>query len=166
MILAGLNYQLESILRMLDHIGQDDFRRPSLMLGGATIAAHVRHVIELLECMIAGYESGRIDYDGRKRDARIEADKLFAAARLSQLIQTAPIENKELEVNYTPDPKCAITSTYYRELVYNIDHAIHHMALMVVALREMHLNVVDDTFGKAPSTIAFERTRQVSQPIL
>ena len=46
-----------------------------------------------------------------------------------------------------------VPTTYFREVVYNTEHAIHHLALIKVALIEMKVDLVSDNFGMAYSTI-------------
>ena len=52
-----------------------------------------------------------------------------------------------------------VRTTYFREIVYNTEHAIHHLALIRVALREMKLDIVGDEFGMAYSTIKYFSTQ-------
>jgi len=55
-----------------------------------------------------------------------------------------------------------VTTTYFREIVYNTEHAIHHLALIKVALIEMNLDVVADDFGMAYSTMKFKSSLRFS----
>jgi len=49
----------------------------------------------------------------------------------------------------------AIESNFDRELVYNLEHAIHHMALIRVGINELTDVIVSEKFGVAPSTIKY-----------
>ena len=49
-----------------------------------------------------------------------------------------------------------VSTTYFREIVYNTEHTIHHLALIKVALLEMNLQLVDENFGMAYSTLKFK----------
>lgn len=153
----GLSHQLESIIVMLGRIDDNSYRRPSVMLGGGSIGQHVRHVVGLVQCMVTGYRSGLIDYDARIRDPRTEAERTFAISQLKQVIIDIPFEDKNLQLKGGVTAPGVMVTTTRRELAYNADHAIHHMALMRVALRELKLEVVDESFGKAPATLDFEQ---------
>jgi EAL domain-containing protein (putative c-di-GMP-specific phosphodiesterase class I) len=48
-----------------------------------------------------------------------------------------------------------VSTTFFREIIYNAEHAIHHLALIRVALRVMKLDIVGDDFGMAYSTIKY-----------
>ncbi len=52
----------------LNQLGQDQYSRPCKNLSGNTIGQHVRHIIEMFQCLETGYLSGEVDYEKRKRD--------------------------------------------------------------------------------------------------
>jgi hypothetical protein len=52
-----------------------------------TIGGHFRHCLEFFERFLAGLESGRIDYDRRERDPRVEVDPLHARERLAAVAE-------------------------------------------------------------------------------
>ena len=125
------------------------------MLGGASIGQHIRHIIELVQGMVQGYAKGVIHYDERKRDERIECDGHFARGQVLELMESVCLPDKELLLKQSLDG-AMIRTFYSREVLYNTEHAIHHMALIRVALREMDLDVVDEDFGLASSTIEYK----------
>lgn len=68
-------------------------------------------------------------------------------------------ENKELILEYVINCKNAtIRSNYNRELLYNLEHSIHHQALIKVALHEFGNVFVNENFGVASSTIQYKKT--------
>lgn len=130
-------------------------------LSGNTIGQHVRHIIEMFQCLEAGYQNGEIDYEKRQRDHRIETDKFFAVDLLQQITEQISKENKDLllltyynELQIAPDK---ISSNYFREIAYNLEHTIHHMALIKVGLREIGNIPVDESYGVASSTIKYRK---------
>ena len=47
-----------------------------------------------------------------------------------------------------------VESTLERELVYNIEHAVHHMAMIKIGLRQIAPEIlIDKNFGVAQSTV-------------
>jgi len=51
-----------------------------------------------------------------------------------------------------------VETNYYRELIYNLEHTIHHMALIKVGINEVSCIAVPEGFGIATSTIKFRRS--------
>ena len=50
-----------------------------------------------------------------------------------------------------------IESNYYRELMYNIEHCIHHQAIIKIALLHLGKTEIVENFGIAKSTIEYRR---------
>ena len=66
-----------------------------------------------------------------------------------------------LEVNYTNSDKEkeTIKSSVGRELAYNIEHAIHHMAIIKIAIQTVFPKVkLSDHFGVAYSTVRYQKS--------
>ena len=99
-----------------------------------------------------------MDYLNRVRDLTIERDRLFAMQEISLITSQIIQPDHSLKLVIEAGEECVanyVTTTYFREIVYNAEHAIHHLALIRVALREMQLEIVGDDFGMAYSTINY-----------
>jgi len=154
--------QLESIL---EQIHSQDFSRPSVLLSGSTIGQHLRHTLEFFLCLEKGFKEGVINYDKRGHDKRIESDKSLAISainKISHFVASHPIDKAlGLEVGYEHNSErcCLISTNYYRELTYNIEHAVHHMAIVKIGVREVAPYVIlPDNFGIAASTVRYRDT--------
>lgn len=159
MIQDSLTEQLYSIQNLVQQLTPDQYNRPSGMLNNASIGQHIRHIVELVQCLNEGYYTGMIDYDKRKRDTRIETDRQFALQVLQQQCASLPQTDKWLQQAITIGNKTQwVDTSYNREVFYNTEHAIHHMALIRVALKEMELNIVPDQFGVAYATLQYKQT--------
>ena len=58
---------------------------------------------------------------------------------------------------------CSTDSSFGRELLFVTSHAVHHFALLQVHCRQHGIPIGAD-FGKAPATVAHERTRAPATP--
>ena len=145
----------------LDLLSPAQYTQRSKLLFNATIGQHVRHIIELYICLYNGYETGTVNYEKRKRDRMIETDKQFATGLLKEIVQQISKANKPLYLlTYYDDLRAEpekISTNYYREIAYNLEHTIHHMALIRVGLRELGDIQVDDSFGVASSTLKYRK---------
>jgi hypothetical protein len=78
---------------------------------------------------------------------------------LKQVYNGLNKENKELvlEAEYTDDAEAPLqfTTNYRREIAYNLEHTIHHMALIKVGIREVSDLEIPEGFGVASSTIKY-----------
>ena len=132
------------------------------VLNNATIGQHVRHIIELFIELDKGYSGGIVNYDKRKRDLLLETDIEFAIDTLKHLHILLNKADKPLvlEFDYSENSVeiVAVATNYQRELVYNLEHTIHHMALIRVGLSEVSDIIVPENFGVATSTIKHRST--------
>ncbi len=153
--------QLNDLVKQVD---EKDFARPSVALSNSTIGQHLRHTLEFFLCFESGYEKGLINYDKRAHDKLIETDKFIAlstVSRISDFIQNLNSNRPlKLEVGYdlAADDFITIETNAVRELVYNIEHAVHHMAIMKIGVREVASYVtLSSDFGIAASTIRYQQ---------
>ena len=145
----------------LHQLTAEQYIQPSKTLFNATIGQHVRHIIELFICLENGYNTGEVNYEKRKRDLAIESNKDFANELLQRIYAGLAKPNKKLllESNYDEHSREGITVTtnYYREIIYNLEHTVHHMALILVGINEISMIKVPDGFGVASSTIKYRK---------
>ncbi len=149
------------ISHSLNALTQEQYKQPSETLFNATIGQHVRHIIELYVCLYNGYESGIVNYEKRKRDTRIETDKDFANELMQMIAGNLDKANKDLVLEASYDDESSETivvkTNYKRELIYNLEHTVHHMALIRVGINEVSSIKIPDGFGVASSTIKYRK---------
>lgn len=151
---------LSEIEVVLTSLTNDQYVEPIDVLSGSSIGQHVRHVLEFYICLIEGVSQGVINYDLRKRDLNIESDLEFCRQELLR-IQSEVItlsENRDLVLEGLGttelDSSFSIPTNLLRELSYNLEHSIHHQALIKIGLKFLNGNFdLADSFGVAPSTI-------------
>ena len=149
---------IDQFKEVLLELPQDSFTEPCEVLSNATIGQHTRHIIELYQCLIKNYDSGKIFYDRRQRDTRIEQDVSFAIEELQKIQHTLERPDKPLTVCYDLNDKVeSIRSNYYREVMYNLEHCIHHQALIKVAISMLTNIFLPESFGVAASTIKYRK---------
>ena len=145
----------------LDKLTQEQYTQPCKTLLNATIGQHVRHIIELFQCLENGYDAGLVNYENRKRDELIETNKLFATELLSEVHSGLNRPNKTLNLEACYDEHAdfpiTISTNFYREIAYNLEHTIHHMALIRVGINEIAEIDLPAEFGVASSTLKFRK---------
>ncbi len=156
MLITSINNALSELSEMLKQLSKDDYSSPCYGLSNATIGEHTRHIIEMFQCLNNQYESGIVNYDLRKRDSLIQTDPEFAAKSIQEIVLNLDKENKNLYLQQLVDgEELLIESNYNRELLYNLEHCIHHQALIKVPLLQSDFIKVNVNFGVARSTIEY-----------
>lgn len=157
---------LNQLVEATSQLDNEEFFRPLEILSGNTIGKHIRHIIEFYDCLLHGYSSGIVDYDKRAHNPLIENNKLMAIDEMKKIITAVEmVEDKAmvLEINYGSGRSVANHTSFNRELIYNIEHAIHHMAIIKIAMAASFPGLrVPKNFGVAYSTVKF-REEQCAQ---
>lgn len=158
MLLKSIHKTLSELSDLLDQLSNEEYAAPCRELSNSSIGAHTRHVIELFQCMDTQYESGCINYDNRLRDYHIQSDVFVAKEALKNIVTSIARPNKKVILQQVIDGEpMNIESNYTRELLYNLEHCIHHQALIKVAILQMNHLQIDEDFGVARSTIEYRK---------
>lgn len=149
-------HQLTFILR---EMGEERYSSPLPELQNYRIASHVRHIIEFYLELFRGTESGKVEYDARKRNERLETDYLFALECLSSIEARLDSFSDKNDIALTLIQKPSLSTSYMfpssfsREVLYCTEHTIHHLALLAVVFRIVYPTVpLPKNFGVAYST--------------
>ncbi|MCG7858155.1 hypothetical protein [Flavihumibacter sp.] len=148
--------QLQDILQQLS---PEQYTQSCSTLSGATIGQHNRHIIEMYQCLLEGYENGKVNYEERRRDIRIESDPVLAVELLENICKMLERSNKPMNLHAGYDAATMETiqleTNYHREIAYNLEHTIHHMALIKVGLLDLPGIRIPEGFGVASSTMKY-----------
>ena len=157
--------QGEDLLLVVD--GESYIRKVREVFNGS-IGGHYRHCLDHFSSLLNALGAEEVNYDDRKRDAVIESQPGFALNVTRQLknrleaLSSGVLDARvkaRCEVSYARGDSPVTESSWGRELVYCIAHAIHHYALISVMAKLMNLSLPEH-FGIAPSTVM----HQASQP--
>jgi hypothetical protein len=160
-----LKFHIEIIEQLADVLNQIEsiiYTEPLSVLSGSSIGQHTRHVIEFYQCLLKGVKSGTVNYDNRERNTLLETDLYYSRITLNNIIReiddikniTAPLR---LAVNYIQNEPIYVETNFVREMVYMVEHSIHHYAIIRIALRECFNNIkIPNNFGVAYSTIRYQ----------
>jgi hypothetical protein len=163
MIYAQVKDQFGLLITLTRHLNPEELTRKIDLLGSASIGQHARHIIELWQCALNGYDTGLVDYHNRERNLLLENDKdQILSAMNSIMAKASELHDKSLSLYIAHNEEGGVEvaeTTYLREVVYNVEHMIHHMALIKVALRAMQIEITQPNFGMAYSTIQYQAGR-------
>ncbi len=156
---------LDQLSTVITQINEQDFVKPVATLNQATVGQHIRHTLEFFTCLLNGHITDVVNYDKRDHDKSIEQNKAQALATLSNISHFIDkIENNnsfKLEVDYgiDTDLNCVIETNFNRELAYNIEHAVHHMAIIKIGVQAVCPYVeIPANFGVANSTVKYKKS--------
>jgi len=130
------------------------------VLNKSSIGQHIRHIIEFYIEFEKGYELGTISYDKRIRNLEFEVNQNRVVSEIETIISNIKKYNLEkellIESNHGLNENDTIfsKSSCRREIVYALDHTVHHLAIIKIAIQVefKHINIASD-LGIAPSTL-------------
>lgn len=146
---------------MMHELTDAEYASPIPVLSGNSVGKHVRHILEMYQCLLEGYATGHVNYAHRRRDPLIENTRSAAIDVLRTVSTAIDIPNKPLTISADyPDARgeaIAIDSNYHRELAFNLEHTIHHMALIRIGVEQGTRVSLPDSFGVAFATVNFRK---------
>lgn len=156
---------LDQLQQLLSDLDDTAYRNPVPVLSNASMGQHIRHIIEFFTALESGYETGYVNYDLRKRDKRIEADRAFAIASLQHITASLDKADKPLwlftDLSPGADTSYRIATNYARELIYNLEHVVHHMALLRIGVQAVSNLELPEDFGVALSTLRHRKPASI-----
>jgi hypothetical protein len=158
MLIPSINNSLDELVDLLNQLSEKEYSKSCFELSGASIGEHTRHIVEMFQCLNQNYDSGIVNYDKRERNVLIQTNTDFAVQMILDVKNSIQKENKKLDLQQMIDGSAIkIQSNYFRELLYNLEHCIHHQALIKVAVLKYENVAVDENFGVARSTVEYRK---------
>lgn len=158
MIINAINDNLEKAKNLLGSISDDIYVNTSVSPYYSSIGGHIRHILDVFNCALEGFPEKDINLIARKRDPRMENDRAFAIAKITQAQRELSLLDEacfDAIVPVTDDlGSGAVTLNYTLGaiLAQAQSHAIHHFAIIGYILNVLHVEVTDKTFGYNPTT--------------
>lgn len=131
----------------------------------SSAGAHMRHIIDHYLALIAGLQLGKVNYDVRHRNSKIEQEPQLALDKLEQISHwltslTGTDLTRELtlstEVSVHEHNTQVVPTSLARELVFASSHAVHHYAMIAQISHHLGLTL-PVSFGIAPATATYLR---------
>ncbi len=149
---------LTQLSSALESLNNEEYTKPLDIFSGASTSQHVRHILEFYLCVIDS-DKQNINFDVRKRDLSIEQNIHIAQEKIASISNALDSLSNDTHLLLTASlgsKSHTVQSSLLRELLYVVEHAVHHMAIikMGLMLHFPHIKLKAN-FGVAESTIAY-----------
>lgn len=133
---AALDEHLEQLSSLLDRIPADLYVDPTIdACFGSTVGGHFRHILDHVRNLLSSEVS--IDYEARQRGGEIERSPVAARSAISEARSSLSARSQESPRRVTVsalmiksrEPQ-KTESTFEREMMYVVDHTVHHLAMV------------------------------------
>lgn len=160
--------QAQGLLDSLDEVSYCYVCAPHI---SSSIGQHIRHIIDNYLVIVNGIPNKHIDYNVRRRGAKVETCLDTAKEELSQIQQwLRHLDQDTLNLSVTilsevclrEEQSERIHSSLRRELLFVASHCIHHLALIGIAVKLQNIET-PKYFGLAPATATYVRQQELSK---
>jgi len=153
-------YIFNQINIILSALEDSHYVMPLEIFDGSTLGQHFRHIMDFYSCIIQGGVRGEVNYACRERSVTIETNIKLAQDHFKELQKQIDvlIASQDIDVvtDFHDDVEHwheIVKSTIGRELMYAYDHAIHHLAMIKIGIKDNFNDVnLDQSIGVASST--------------
>jgi uncharacterized damage-inducible protein DinB len=156
---------LEQLTAFVTSCRDDAYSEP-LASSPSSIGKHIRHILDHYQCLEHGFSTQLINYNSRTRDSQLERHKALAlesAQYYTQWLQALTLPNHAIKIlsdtQLGKPTETTLDSTPERELLYLINHSVHHLAYAAL-LAKLHGLNVPNSIGLAPSTYNYQQSMQ------
>lgn len=158
--------QLLELKSILNQVKDSDYYKNLAILENGTLGRHVRHVLEFYECLFISNSGDTVCYDDRKRNLLLEENVRFASDYIDEImdqLEQVNINKRLLLKSKYEVGEILMESSLFREITYNIEHTVHHLAIIRIAISsELKYIDLSSTFGYAESTVQFLKTQSIA----
>lgn len=124
----------------------------------SSIGGHMRHILDMFNCIFTGYHLGTVDLTKRDRNINVETFPSYGIEYLDAMIQhLSSINESDLNkpiqiIDDLGGGCCTVQSTLGAALAQAQSHAIHHYATIGYMMHHLGVILNDDSFGLNPTT--------------
>jgi hypothetical protein len=164
-MINAIEKNLDRGIRLLECISDEEYSNTSIPPYYSSIGGHMRHILDVFDCIFDGLESDNINLINRKRNTLAENYTDYGISYFNSTIKRLKLlENTDFNriIMVTDDLGLGIISANYTVagiLIQAHSHAIHHFASVGYVISQLGIQLPDDDFGFNPTT---PRTNKVN----
>lgn len=149
---------LDRGVSLLNSIDDEQYSDDSTAPYYSSIGVHIRHILDVFDCVLKGLETGMIDLSDRQRN-EIAEQKVQAGIQYFSEIKSrlGELQDTDLDqvVQVRDDLGLGMVTAKYTlaaALIQAHSHAIHHFASIGYIIAQLGISLPDGDFGYNPTT--------------
>lgn len=157
-MISAITNNLQRGIKLLNSIDESQYTDVSVAPYYSSIGVHMRHILDVFDCVFIGLESNNVDLSARKRNALVEQKISLGLDYFSEIItklEDLKAENLDMIVRVKDDLGLGVITANYTLasiLIQAHSHAIHHFASIGYIISQLDINLPDADFGYNPTT--------------
>ncbi|MHB1148466.1 MAG: DinB family protein [Lutibacter sp.] len=157
-MIEAIEKNLNRGIQLLNCISDEEYSNSSIAPYYSSIGVHMRHILDVFDCIFVGQETGNINLINTKRNELAENYTQHGIAYFEDIIQRLKLINRDdlnKIVTVTDDLGMGIITANYTLggiLIQAHSHAIHHFASVGYVISQLGISLPDADFGFNPTT--------------
>lgn len=157
-MIKAIEHNLNRGVRLLNSIDDNQYSDTSIAPYHSSIGGHIRHILDIFDCIFDGLECKQINLAARKRNELAETKTNVALDYFDRIISILKdLESSDLDqiVEVSDDLGKGVVIQKYTlgsALIQAHSHAIHHFASLGYIISQLGIELPDEDFGYNPTT--------------
>jgi len=157
-MISAITNNLQRGIKLLNAIDERQYTDISVAPYYSSIGIHMRHILDVFDCVFSGLESKNVDLSARKRNELVEQKLNLGLDYFDEIItnlERLDAENLDINVRVKDDLGLGFVTANYTLasiLIQAHSHAIHHFASIGYIISQLDINLPDADFGYNPTT--------------
>lgn len=157
-MIDAIENNLKRGVRLLNAITDTQYSNTSVPPYHSSIGIHMRHILDVFDCIFCGLQTKEINLAERKRNQLAEQKTNMGLAYFDEIINKLKLlDNTDLDqvVEVSDDLGLGMVTTKYTLasiLAQAHSHAIHHFASIGYIISQLGIELPDVDFGYNPTT--------------
>ena len=157
-MIPAIVQNLNKGISLLNSVNDQQYANNSTAPYYSSIGIHMRHILDVFQCIFDGIDKGQIDLSARQRNELAETKVIVGLDyfdRIISLLKQVNEEDLDRLVEVRDDLGLGMITANYTiaaALIQAHSHAIHHFASIGYIISQMGINLPDGDFGYNPTT--------------
>lgn len=154
----AIEKNLQRGVSLLNYITDEQYSDTTIAPYYSSIGGHMRHVLDVFNCIFEGLHSKKINLINRKRNQLVEKYTKNGIEYFNEIIdQCKLLKNEDFNqlIEVTDDLGLGTVTVNYTlgaVLIQAHSHAIHHFASVGYVISQLGIQLPDEDFGFNPTT--------------
>jgi uncharacterized damage-inducible protein DinB len=157
-MVEAIEGNLKRGIQLLKCISDEEYSNTTIAPYYSSIGVHMRHILDVFDCIFEGLEANKINLINRKRNELAENYTKNGVDYFEDVLnklQKVKTENFDKIVKVTDDLGLGVVTANYTLaaiLIQAHSHAIHHFASVGYIISQLGIQLPDEDFGFNPTT--------------
>jgi len=157
-MIDAIEHNLKVGIELLGAIDDGQYSDTSVEPYHSSIGGHMRHILDIFDCVFEGLDCGQVDLTARKRNQLVERSAHVGIAYFEKtLAQLEVLKDTDFErvIEVSDDLGLGMVTAKYTvaaALIQAHSHAMHHFASLGYIVTRLGIDLPHKDFGFNPTT--------------